>query len=65
MGVQINEQFEHIESVYWVFTQLCNDQCDHCCNMSGRQGERMTEDDCLDVIDHLLPLMGRLLLSGG
>jgi len=65
MGVQINEQFEHIESVYWVFTQLCNDQCDHCYNMSGPQGERMTEEECLAVIDHLPASMGRLILSGG
>lgn len=65
MGVQINEEFEHIESVYWVFTQLCNDQCDHCYNMSGPQGERMTEEECLAVIDHLPASMGRLILSGG
>ena len=31
----MNRDFNHIESVYWVFTQLCNDTCDHCYNMSG------------------------------
>jgi len=61
----MNENFDHIESVYWVFTQLCNDNCDHCYNSSGPQGERISTQDCLDIIDHLPPGMDRLILSGG
>jgi hypothetical protein len=57
--------FNHIESVYWVFTQLCNDKCDHCYNTSGPQGERISEEDCLAIIDNLPDSIGRLILSGG
>ena len=64
-GIQIHDTFDHIESVYWVFTQLCNDQCDHCYNLSGPQGERISEDECLAIIDHLPKSMDRLILSGG
>lgn len=61
----MKQNFEHIESVYWVFTQLCNDTCDHCYNLSGPQGERISEEECMQIIDHLPPSMGRLILSGG
>ena len=61
----MNRDFNHIESVYWVFTQLCNDTCDHCYNMSGPKGERISEEECMQIIDHLPPSMGRLILSGG
>jgi hypothetical protein len=57
--------FNHCESVYWVFTQLCNDTCDHCYNLSGPQGERMSEEDCFRVIDNLPDEIDRLILSGG
>lgn len=61
----MNQSFDHIESVYWVFTQLCNDQCDHCYNTSGPQGERITEEECMQIIDHLPKSMDRIILSGG
>jgi organic radical activating enzyme len=57
--------FDTADSIYWVFTQRCNDLCDHCYNMSGPQGEIMSEADCLAVIDHLPPKVGRIILSGG
>jgi hypothetical protein len=57
--------FNHIESLYWVFTQLCNDECDHCYNLSGPQGERISTEDCLAIIDHLPESIDRLILSGG
>lgn len=57
--------FNTIESVYWVFTQLCNDQCDHCYNTSGPQGDRISHEDCMAIIDNLPENMGRLILSGG
>lgn len=59
------KEFNHIESVYWVFTQLCNDQCDHCYNLSGPRGSRISEDDCLAIIGNLPDSIGRLILSGG
>jgi organic radical activating enzyme len=58
-------RYEHCESVYWVFTQLCNDQCDHCYNLSGPRGERISEEDCLAIIDNLPAKIDRLILSGG
>ncbi|HBH22033.1 MAG TPA: radical SAM protein [Cytophagales bacterium] len=61
----MNNKFDHIESIYWVFTQLCNDKCDHCYNLSGPQGARITEKDCLDIIQHLPSSADRIILSGG
>ncbi len=57
--------FNHVESLYWVFTQLCNDQCDHCYNLSGPKGRRMGESDCMAVIENLPERIDRLILSGG
>lgn len=57
--------FNHIESVYWVFTQLCNDQCAHCYNMSGPKGDRISDEDCLAIIQNLPDQVDRIILSGG
>ncbi|EAY24532.1 radical SAM protein [Microscilla marina] len=57
--------FEHIESVYWVFTQLCNDQCAHCYNLSGPKGAKMSEEECMQIIENLPPKIDRIILSGG
>jgi hypothetical protein len=57
--------FNHCESLYWVFTQLCNDKCDHCYNLSGPQGERISEEECMQIIEHLPDRIDRLILSGG
>jgi len=59
------KNFNHIESIYWVFTQLCNDHCDHCYNLSGPQGERISEEDCLAIITNLPDSANRIILSGG
>lgn len=61
----MNQTFEHIQSIYWVFTQLCNDDCDHCYNDSSPFGKRMSEADCLAIIDNLPDKVDRLILSGG
>lgn len=58
-------RFETYESIYWVFTQLCNDRCAHCYNDSGPQGERLSLDDCLAIVENLPARLGRLILSGG
>lgn len=58
-------KYNHIESVYWVFTQLCNDECDHCYNDSGPRGARISEQECLQIIANLPDSMDRLILSGG
>ena len=59
------KDFNRIESIYWVFTQLCNDQCDHCYNLSGPRGSRISEEECLAIIEHLPERVDRLILSGG
>lgn len=61
----MQRKYNHIESVYWVFTQLCNDQCAHCYNLSGPQGARISEADCLAIIQNLPDRVDRLILSGG
>lgn len=61
----MNTDFNHIESVYWVFTQLCNDICDHCYNDSGPKGARISEEECIAIIENLPDKMDRLILSGG
>ena len=65
VSIKMNSDFNHIVSVYWVFTQLCNDVCDHCYNLSGPQGARISEKECMQIIDNLPKSMGRLILSGG
>ncbi len=57
--------FEHYESIYWVFTQLCNDECAHCYNNSGPRGERISTEDCLAIVANLPAQLERLILSGG
>jgi organic radical activating enzyme len=57
--------FNHCESLYWVFTQLCNDECDHCYNNSGPYGERISEEECMMIIDNLPERIDRIILSGG
>ena len=57
--------FNNCESLYWVFTQLCNDECGHCYNLSGPKGERISEEECLQIIDNLPEHIGRIILSGG
>lgn len=57
--------YNHCESLYWVFTQLCNDECDHCYNLSGPRGARISEEECLAIIDNLPDTIDRLILSGG
>lgn len=59
------QDFNHIPSVYWVFTQLCNDTCSHCYNLSGPRGERMSLEDSLKIVRHLPDKIDRLILSGG
>lgn len=61
----MKQDFNHAESIYWVFTQLCNDKCDHCYNFSGPQGARMTEEDCLAIIENMPASADRIILSGG
>jgi Radical SAM superfamily/4Fe-4S single cluster domain len=64
-NIKMNTSFNHIQSIYWVFTQLCNDDCDHCYNDSSPFGKRISEDDCLKIIDNLPDKIDRLILSGG
>ena len=59
------KDFNHLESLYWVFTQLCNDKCDHCYNLSGPQGSKITEEECMAIIDNLPDKIDRIILSGG
>ncbi len=57
--------FQDYYCVYWVFTQLCNDKCDHCYNDSGPQGKRITEEDCMAIIGNLPDNLQQITLSGG
>lgn len=61
----MSSRFEVYESIYWVFTQLCNDNCAHCYNDSSPRGRRLTLEDCLAIVDNLPQRLGRLILSGG
>lgn len=57
--------FNHCEQVYWVFTQLCNDKCGHCYNNSGPHGQRISDEDCLNIISNLPSKIDKIILSGG
>lgn len=61
----MKSDFNHVERIYWVFTQLCNDKCDHCYNSSGPQGTRMSEEECMAIINNMPDKLDRISLSGG
>ena len=58
-------RFETYESIYWVFTHRCNDNCAHCYNDSSPWGGTIPLDDCLAIVENLPARLGRLILSGG
>jgi hypothetical protein len=57
--------YERCESLYWVFTQRCNDRCAHCYNLSGPRGATISLEDCLAIVANLPERIDRLILSGG
>ena len=61
----MKSNFEEYYCIYWVFTQLCNDHCDHCYNSSGPQGTRISEADCMAIIGNLPSGLKQIILSGG
>lgn len=61
----MKNEFEHYETLYWVFTQLCNDQCGHCYNNSGPHGQRISDEDCLNIVANLPEKIDKIILSGG
>lgn len=61
----MQNEFDHYQTLYWVFTQLCNDKCGHCYNNSGPHGQRMTDEDCLNIIANLPEKIDKIILSGG
>lgn len=61
----MKSNFNHLESLYWVFTQVCNDQCDHCYNLSGPNGEKISTEECIAIIKNLPDHIDRIILSGG
>lgn len=62
---EIKKDFNHLQSLYWVFTQLCNDDCDHCYNDSSPFGKRISQEDCMAIIDNMPDRIDRIILSGG
>ena len=61
----MKKDFSNYDQIYWAFTQLCNDKCIHCYNNSGPQGERITKEDCIAIVDNLPDNLTKLILSGG
>ncbi|WP_375578616.1 radical SAM protein [Marivirga tractuosa] len=61
----MENKFNQYDQIYWAFTQLCNDKCLHCYNSSGPQGTRISEEDCLAIVDNLPDGLQKLILSGG
>lgn len=64
-ATRLNTDFDHCESIYWVFTQRCNDACDHCYNLSGPQGAVISTAECLAIVANLPARCDRVILSGG
>ena len=61
----MTSRFESYESIYWVFTQLCNDNCAHCYNDSSPAGAKLPQEECLAIVANLPGTLGRVILSGG
>ena len=53
-----------MESIYWAFTQRCNQYCSHCYNHSRPGGPTITTDEAEAVLTNL-PDANRFILSGG
>ena len=53
-----------MESIYWVFTQRCNQYCSHCYNDSRPGGPTITRAEA-DAVLRNLAKPNRLILSGG
>lgn len=61
----MKSNFENYNCIYWVFTQVCNDHCNHCYNSSGPQGSRISQEDCMAIIANLPSGLKQIILSGG
>ncbi|HET8858396.1 radical SAM protein [Marivirga sp.] len=61
----MENKFNQYDQIYWAFTQLCNDSCLHCYNNSGPQGTRISEEECLAIVNNLPDGLKKLILSGG
>ena len=59
----MTSRFESYESIYWVFTHLCNDNCAHCYNDSSPAGEKLPQEECLAIVANLPGTLGRVILS--
>jgi len=56
----------HIGSLYWVISHICNSECDHCYMCCGPRAASFTVDEAAAVIDNLPRRINHsIILSGG
>jgi len=63
--MNVDNDFNHYASIYWVFTQLCNDTCAHCYNLSGPKGERISIEDCFFFTPETAATYETIHIAGG
>lgn len=54
-----------MESVYWVITRDCTQQCDHCYISSGPGEQSLPERDIELIVENLPETVNRVILGGG
>lgn len=65
--VTISDGYSRPEVVYWIFTNLCNLHCGHCCwENHYNNDDELSEEEVLKIIDQVAALnVSKISFSGG
>lgn len=66
-GISIEEGYTRPEVVYWIFTNLCNLHCAHCCwENHYKSNDELGEDEVCNIIDQIADMnVSKISFSGG
>ena len=65
--VSIKDGYSRPEVVYWIFTNLCNLHCGHCCwENHYNQEDELSENEVINIIDQIAEMnVSKISFSGG
>lgn len=66
-SISIEDGYTRPEVVYWIFTNLCNLHCAHCCwENHYNSNDELEENEVLDIIDQIANMnVSKISFSGG